>query len=91
VRLRHILTSRTAHRDVQSQGRSTYLLLLRIIAHLGFTNPWQAAKREAVRVASCLPAQKAIWLAGLRRLAIRVTLQMVTCGFTHQVASGHGS
>jgi hypothetical protein len=63
---RHILTSRTEHRDVQSQGRSTYLFLLRITAHLGFTNPWQAARREAVRVASCLPAQKPSgWLASV--------------------------
>ena len=33
---------------------------------------------------------KAIWLAGLCRLGTVLTLQMVTCGFMHGIASGHG-
>lgn len=84
MRLRHILTSR------QSQGRSTYPFLLRITAHLGFTNPGRRPKERRSGWPAHLPAQKAIQLAALRQLAIVLTLQMATCGFMHGNASGHG-
>jgi len=88
--VRHILTSRTEHKNVQSQGRSTYPFLLRITAHLGFTNPGRQPRERAVTVASCLPAQKPSgWLPSVG-WQLGSPCRWLPVGSCNQVASGHG-